>query len=350
MDIKKRILALFLMVSVLACVFVGCSSGESNGEQTPSTEENSTETAETPESDSSESAETSETNTDGPIAIIIPSADHGWMAGTAYYAQKAVEELGLEEGAGYKLLTSANVNEQANQIDEALSLGCAAIVLLPHNDEVTVAANKIVAADVPLIVFDRKVPEYTAYVGGDNKGIGTVTAEYLGEKLEGQGTIAVMNTPSVGSVSSERVDGFKEVMAEKYPDIVLIDVTSAGFTQEDGLKMATDMLVANSQLDAVYSIDDEPSLGILQAIKDAGRTDIKYLTGGGGNQAYIQKIGSETDIVLSTATYSPAMIGDAVKAAHKIVSGESVEKDTVIAPTIVTKENSESYLDADSPY
>ena len=42
---------------------------------------------------------------DGPIAIIVPSASHGWMAGIAYFAKQKCEELNLSEGDGYKLLT-----------------------------------------------------------------------------------------------------------------------------------------------------------------------------------------------------------------------------------------------------
>ncbi|MDR1539349.1 MAG: ABC transporter substrate-binding protein [Clostridiales bacterium] len=331
----KELLHTILAAIVAVTMLTACSSSAPNAAPA----------AETPVAPAAETPAASQ-----PIAIIIPSADHGWMAGVAYFAQQKVKELGLSEGTGYKLLTSANVNEQANQIDEVLGTGVSAVVLLPHNDEVTVAANKITDQGIPLIVFDRKVPNYNAYVAGDNKGIGTETAKYLGEKLNGEGTIAVMNTPSVGSVSTERVDGFKEVMTAQYPNIKLIDVTSAGFTQEDGLKMATDMLVANEQLDAVFSIDDEPSLGILQAIHDAGRTDIKYITGGGGAQPWFTKIQSETGISLLTATYSPAMIGDAVQVANDIVSGKNPESETIITPTIVTKDNVGSFLDAGSPY
>ena len=46
-------------------------------------------------------------NKDGPIAIIVPSASHGWMAGISYFAKQKCEELNLKEGSGYKLLTSA---------------------------------------------------------------------------------------------------------------------------------------------------------------------------------------------------------------------------------------------------
>ncbi|MBZ6526372.1 substrate-binding domain-containing protein [Aerococcaceae bacterium DSM 111021] len=284
----------------------------------------------------------------GELAIIIPGAEHGWLAGVAYFAELKAEELGIEN---YRILTSSNVNEQASQIDEVLAQEVGAVVLLPHTDELSLSAQKLVDADIPLIVFDRRVDvDYTAYVAGSNPEIGEVTAELLGEELEGSGKIAVLNNPSAGSVSYERVDAFKAVMEENYADIELVDMTVENFTQEAGLSVATDMLVANPELDAIFSIDDESSLGILQAIKDAGREDIQFLSGAGGSQAYFQQIADSEDINLFTATYSPSMIGDAVEEAWKVLNGEDVEQDQIVSPTIVNSDNVDEFLDENSPY
>ncbi|MBG9977421.1 substrate-binding domain-containing protein [Ruoffia tabacinasalis] len=284
----------------------------------------------------------------GELAIIIPGAEHGWLAGVAYFAELKAEELGIEN---YRILTSSNVNEQASQIDEVLSQEVGAVVLLPHTDELSLSAQKLVDADIPLIVFDRRVDvDYTAYVAGSNPEIGEMTAELLGEELAGEGKIAVLNNPSAGSVSYERVDAFKAVMEETYPDIELVDMTVENFTQEAGLSVATDMLVANPELQAIFSIDDESSLGILQAIKDAGRDDIQYLSGAGGSQAYFQEIANNEDINLFTATYSPSMIGDAIAEAWKVLNGEEVEQDQIVSPTIVNSDNVEDFLDENSPY
>lgn len=289
--------------------------------------------------------------TPGPIGIVIPSADHGWLAAVSYFSKQKADQLKLKEGSGYKLVTSANVNEQANQIEEMIALKCSAIVLLPHNNEVSVAADKILKNKIKLVLFDRKVSgDYTAYIAGDNAGLGVASAEYIGKKLGGKGTVAVMNCPSVGSVSTERVQGFKQTVAKKFPGLKLVDVTSSGFSMEDGLKMATDMLVAYPKLDAVFSIDDEPSVGILQAIKDANRKDIKVISGGGGTQTYFKTMGGNTGIDLFTATYSPAMIKDAIQAAYDLNRGKSVKKNTIIEPSIVNKDNYTKFLDKGSPY
>lgn len=284
------------------------------------------------------------------IGICVPGADHGWTAGIAFYAQEKANELGWVEGEDYKLLTSENVNDQANDIEELIALGCTSIVLLPHNDEVSVAAQKIYDAGINLVVFDRKVNgDYTAYLAGDNPGIGTNGAKYIGDALGGEGVVAVMTAPSLGSVSVERTEAFKAEMAANYPNITLVDVTAEAFTQEAGLTMATDMLTANDHIDAVFSIDDEPSLGVLQAIKEAGRTDIKYISGGGGAQAWYAKIQDE-EINCFTATYSPAMIGDAIELAVTIESGADYEKEVIMDAEIVDKNNVAEKLNANSPY
>lgn len=294
------------------------------------------------------SVSTAQAQVEGDLAIIIPGAEHGWLAGVAYYAEQKAEELGIEN---YRILTSSNVNEQASQIDEILNQDISAVVLLPHTDELRLAAEKIVEADIPLIVFDRRVDvDYTAYVAGSNPEIGEVTAELLGSELEGAGKIAVLNNPSAGSVSYERVDAFKAVMEEEYPEIELFDMTVENFTQEAGLQAATDMLTANPELDAIFSIDDESSLGILQAMRDAGRDDIRFLSGAGGSQAYFQQIAETEEVELFTATYSPAMIGDAIEQAWNLLNGEEIEKDQIVSPTIVNRENVDEFLDADSPY
>ena len=64
-------------------------------------------------------------------------------------------------------------------------------------------------------------------------------------------------------------------------------------------------------------MDDETSLGCIQAINEAGRTEIKAITGGGGCQEYFKVIASEEGkaIGAASALYSPAMIQDAIKVA-----------------------------------
>ena len=86
-------------------------------------EEESTEAA------SEEAADAETTAFDGKLGVIVLEADHGWTAGVSYYAEQKCDEMGID----YQIYTSNNVNDQANQIEQAISDGCTAIILSPHS-------------------------------------------------------------------------------------------------------------------------------------------------------------------------------------------------------------------------
>jgi ribose transport system substrate-binding protein len=93
----------------------------------------------------------------------------------------------------------------------------------------------------------------------------------------------MLEVPTSGSVSELRKKGYVDTIAKIAPNIKTITYATK-FTREDGLKDFADILTKNPKIDAVYSMDDETSIGVLQAIKEAGRKDIKVVTGGGGMQ------------------------------------------------------------------
>ncbi|MCQ2397135.1 MAG: sugar ABC transporter substrate-binding protein, partial [Lentisphaeria bacterium] len=106
----------------------------------------------------------------------------------------------------------------------------------------------------------------------------------------------------------------------------------------------------NPQIDGVFSIDDETSIGVLQAIKEAERKDIKAVTGGGGCQEYFKMMPLYKDIYVQSALYSPSMVITAVNAAYDLACGKNVEKQIIIPTTIVDRDNCAEFLDANSPY
>jgi len=289
----------------------------------------------------------------GEIVVVTPAAEHGWLAGVITFAEMAGEELGFDN---FRILVSSNVAEQAAQLDDLITQNVGAIVLQPHNYELEVAAQRVIDADIPLIVFNRVVEvDYTAYIAGSNPLMGELPARRIGEGLNGEGTVVRLNNPNSGSSSQIRNDVFLEVMAAEFPNINIVELTVQSFTAQDALVGMADMLVAHPQIDAVFSTDDDSSLGILQAIREAGRDDIQFISGGGGAQVYFEQIHTVDDIDLFTATYSPSMMRDSIFVAYRILNGEDVpELDEnnhwIIPPTIVTRENVEEFLNPELPF
>ncbi len=284
------------------------------------------------------------------LGMSFPAADHGWVAAVIYNAKKEAESLGVK----YILTTGANPNEQSSKVDDLIAQHVSAIVMLPSDTKpLTPAAQRVLNAKIPLIIFDRKVEvEPTFYLAGDNAGIGVNAARFIGKKLGGKGTVVSIGVPAYGSVHTERVSAFRETLKKEFPGIKLAkEVGAENSSKEAGLKIMSDLLNAEKHIDAVFTIDDELSVGVLQAISEAKRKDIKVETGAGGAQEYFNLIKAGGPITLATFLYSPLMVKDAVKYAVDIMNGKMPDQTSIIIPaTAVTKDNVDQYLDPSSPY
>ena len=110
------------------------------------------------------------------------------------------------------------------------------------------------------------------------------------------------------------------------------------------------------RIDAVFCQDDDVLTGVLQAIKESGRDDVKIALGGAGSKVVYKMIMDDHPLVKATATYHPSMIADGI---HYIVEVAMGERDddfhlaksptTVVIPSVlVTKENVDMYYESES--
>ena len=279
------------------------------------------------------------------VGVLVPAVTHGWVGGITYNAQQYCEELAAAGTIEYKLLTSSNAEEMTAQIDEVTLWGAQAIVIAPQWTGMEVAAQAAIDAGITVVAFDMDIPAEGIYkVTGDNESMGVAGAKYIVEKIGTEGIVVALPVPPSGSVSELRMKGFTETMAEIAPNVQILEYATK-FTREDGLKYMADILTANPKIDAVYSLDDETSIGALQAISDAGRTDIKAITGGGGCQEYFGIIKANPESGACSALYSPLMIKDCMDVAIAVVGGETVDAVKVIPSQIVSAENVDEYID-----
>ena len=279
------------------------------------------------------------------VGIAAPDVTHGWVAGVAYYAEKYCVDNGLE----YKVHTSADAAEMQAGLADLVEWGATVIVSFPQWAGMETAMQEIIDMGIPVVNFDVDVDCEGIYkVTGDNYDMGYQSAKYIVEKVGEAANIAVLDVPSSGSVCELRKQGFYDYLAEIEYDISNIqEFQLESFARSDGLAAAADILEKMPVIDAFYSMDDETSIGTIQAMDDAGRTEIKAITGGGGCQEYFQIIASDEGkaIGAASALYSPAMIQDAIQVAIQLLNGEEVEPVIVIPTTIVSAENVEEFLD-----
>ena len=337
----KKLIALLLAVMMVFALCACGASEEPAAEEQPAAEAPAEDAAEAPAEDAAEAPVIK-------VGIAAPDVTHGWVAGVAYYAEKYCKDNNLE----YKITTSADAAEMTSALQDLMAWGATVVVSWPQWTGMETALQEVIDAGIPVVNFDVDVDCEGIYkVTGDNYDMGYQCAKYIADKVGDGAIIAVMDVPSSGSVCELRKEGFYAYMDEIGYDMTnVFEVTLESFARDDGLTVMADVLEKNPQIDAVFSMDDETSIGSIQAITEAGRTDIKAITGGGGCQEYFRMIADEqyADLGLCSALYSPSMVQDAIKTAIDLLNGGEAEPIVVIPTTIVSADNVADYLDPEN--
>src|SRR5207344_3624006 len=88
-------------------------------------------------------------------------------------------------------------------------------------------------------------------------------------------------------IDNQRVDAFTEVM-KAHPDIKILDAKHGNWNRDDAFKVMQDYLTRFKHIDAVWASDDDMAVGVLKAIEQAKRSDIKLVFGGAGAKGMIK--------------------------------------------------------------
>ncbi|WP_257458576.1 substrate-binding domain-containing protein [Archangium lipolyticum] len=290
------------------------------------------------------------------MGVAIPAATHGFTGGIVWWANQAKKDLEkAHPGLKITVKTAANAPEQANQLQDLLTVNkINTLVVFPFESaSLTKPVAQVKSKGVYVTVVDRGLTDTSAqdaYVAGDNTAFGKLAAEYLAKKLNGKGNIvALRGIPT--TIDNERMDAFNAVM-KNYPDIKLLDARYANWNRDDAFKVMQDYLTRFKQIDAVWAADDDMAVGVLKAIEQAKRTDIKEVFGGAGAKGMVKTIiDGKNKLIQADVSYSPKFIYDAIKlTAEARVKGEKLPPNTIIPSVLITKENAKDFYFPDSPF
>jgi ribose transport system substrate-binding protein len=290
------------------------------------------------------------------LGVAIPSADHGFTGGIVWWANEAKKELEKKyPDLKVTVKTSKDPGEQANQLQDLVTANkINALVIFPHESAaLTKPVQQVHSKGVYVTVVDRGLTDESgqdAYVAGDNTAFGKVPAEYLAKALGGKGDIVAMRGIAT-TLDNERMDAFTGVL-KAYPDIHLLDAKYANWNRDDAFKTMQDFLTRFKHIDAVWAADDDMAVGVLKAIDQAKRTDIKIVFGGAGAKGMIKTLKDGTDPrIQANVSYSPKFIYDAIKmTAEARLKGEKLPAKTIIPSVLITKANAKDFYFPDSPF
>lgn len=288
------------------------------------------------------------------IAVSIPAATHGWTGGVVYHAEQAAKEIKAAfPNIDVVVKTSPSATAQVSALEDlAASRKLDALVILPFtSEELTGPVEQVRASGTFITVVDRGLTDpaiQDLYVAGDNIAVGANTAKWLAEKLDNKGKIVVLRgIPTV--IDDERIKGFTDVIGKT--DIEILDIQYAHWNQDQAFKLMQDYLAKYPHIDAVWANDDDMLLGVLEAMKQSGRTDIKYALGGNGMKDVIELVKAKDPITPISTPYPPSMIKSAIYMTAAQFTGQAPMRGNFkLDAPLITPENADQFYFPDSPF
>lgn len=218
-------------------------------------------------------------------AIVMHYGGNDWANAQIAGLNAEFDRLGIEVIA----TTDADFDPatQVSQIETVLTQDPDIIISIPTDPVATAAAYKKAAAQGVKLVFMDNIPQgfvagtdYVSMVSADNYGNGVTSAYLLARALGGQGKVGVIYHEADFFVTQQRYQGFKETIADEFPDIEIVQeqgIAGPDFAG-DAQGVANAMLTKNADLDGLWAVWDVPAEGVMAAARETGRTDIKIAT------------------------------------------------------------------------
>lgn len=289
------------------------------------------------------------------IAVSIPAADHGWTAGVVYHAQAAAKELNkvYKDQIEVIVKTSPSAAAQVSALEDlSASRKLAALVILPYSsEELTLPVKAVKDKGTFITVVDRGLKDPSIqdlYVAGDNIAVGRNTAKYLVDKMGGKGNLVVLRgIPTV--IDDERIKGFEDGI--KGSNLKILDIQYADWNSDKAFKLMQDYLAKYPQIDAVWANDDDMLMGVLEAIKQSKRKDIKYALGGNGMKGVIKMVIDGNPMTPVETPYPPSMIKTAIYLTVANLVGQAPVRGALkLDAPLITQKNAKEYYFPDSPF
>lgn len=288
------------------------------------------------------------------IGVSIPAADHGWTAGVVFHAERIAKKL-MEEHPGLNVIvkTSPDAASQANAVQDLATQGIDALVILPSDPDPLVNAIKEVKDSGKFVALVDRAPSNNddsvrdLYVAGNNPALGEVAGKYIAATTPDAEVVVIRGLPI--PIDQQRQDGFDKGIAGS--NVKVLDRQFGNWNRDDAFKVMQDYLTKYQKIDVVWCQDDDMAVGVLQAIEQAKRTDIKYVVAGAGSKDMVKKVMDGDPMIPVDVLYPPAMVGTAMElTAAAILDQVPVSGSYILDATLVTKDNAANFYFPDSPF
>ena len=328
---NKHLLTVVLGIMLVAALVSGCAAPAAAPAAPAASDAAATEAAAPADATAEATADAAAATTDSGAKPYIPVISKGfqhqfWQA-VKLGSEQAAKDFNVDisfEGPE----TESQVDKQIEMVQAALAKNPAAICLAALDTKALVPQlEEAQSKGIPVIGFDSGVdsdiPVATATT--DNIAAAGAAADKMAELIGGEGEVAVIVHDQTSRTGIDRRDGFVNRIAEKYPNIKVVDVQYGGGDQLKSTDLAKAIIQANPNLKGFFGANEGSIIGVLNAVTELGMEGKLVVIGyDAGKQ---QKDAIRSGLEAGAISQDPVGIGyKCVEAAVKAIKGEPVDK------------------------
>lgn len=328
---KKRTTAMLAAV-LAASLLAGCTGEEKT--------ENGTDAS------SAQSAGISEAGGDYLVGFANNSDTYSYCAKFRTYLKEETEAKGIRI-----TVTDAggDTNVQNGQIDDFIVQEADVISAISNDLDGSVPALEAArAAGLPYVSFLTSVTggdDYGGYiyVGSPNYDAGKAQGEYLCEAFPDGASVLYFTGVPNDQQYIDRKQGLTDALKDR-PDIEILGEYNVENAKDLGMSTAEDCMLSYEAFDAIVCQNDDAALGVVEALKSAGRIGEVAVLGVDGSDDALRSIqnGEMTMTALQDAR-AQAQAGADIFEQLKNGTDPAQIEDVNIPFKIVTAENVEEY-------
>ncbi|MCY3984795.1 MAG: sugar ABC transporter substrate-binding protein [Roseovarius sp.] len=245
------------------------------------------------------------------IGVAVVGTQHFWDREAFNGATSTVEKLG---GTVVPVDGGRDNQVHADNHDILLNNEVDAVISILGDGAVEPKFEALKNAGIPVFTVDHPSPHAVNNTTSDNYYMGTTIGRYMADAIGGQGKVAVFNAfENALRICGIRAGLWKYVLQD-YPGIEIVQPELAeefANAPEDARKKTLDLLsqYPEGTLDAIHvGCWDQPAIGVVQALEEAGRTDIVVTALDGGPDT-LEIMAEDGSPFVANVAQQPNLIG-----------------------------------------
>ncbi|QHT63231.1 sugar ABC transporter substrate-binding protein [Paenibacillus lycopersici] len=335
MNKQKRAWLSVTLILAIALVLSACGSKTNNSNGAGNAAANNASSNNAASGDSS----SVDTLKGKKIALIMQFNQGTFSAQYVDGVKKQVEKFG---GKVTVLASDNDLNKMVSNLDTAINQKYDGILLDHGNaDALTSGVNKAVAAHIPVVAFDSGLSvEGVTSLAQNDQMLADKSLEALAKDAGGKGNIVKVWVAGFPPMESRQITYAS--FLKKYPDIK--EIAQFGDASQPQLDAQTRMEAILKQypekgsITAVWAAWDEFAKGVTNAIKQAGRTEIKVY-GIDMSDEDLALIQDPTSPWVAAAGADPSSIGQVqVRYLYQKLHGDATDATVQIEPVFVSRD------------